>query len=529
VQRLFTSVDADVLRSASTDRLAPRLDRIEATVLPAAGSVAFTVEATDLPGEVAGDVKRVLVAFRETSSAAWRFLDLARGSGSTWTGADALPGASTATRVEYFVQAVDEAGNVAVSTNKGVNYVGAPAPPPTGTGVAPAVVGPQVDGWFTAVPAVTVAADAGIAVEVSVDGGDFAPYAGPVAIVGDGVHVVRIRASNGYEATLAVPIDREAPTIDVALPEAGATYPQGGLTPSFVCRDAGIGVETCTIDADTSTPGPRTATFTAVDGLGRTTTRTVSYTIENVAPEVGPITVTKSLVPIGQSVTATAPFTDPGTLDTHTAQWSFGDGTPSVAGTVTESGGSGTTSASHVYTTPGVYTVRVIVTDHPGGETGEALYSFVVAYDPSGGFVTGGGWITSPPGAYPADPLLTGKASFGFVSKYKKGQSVPDGDTEFQFRAADLLFRSTAYEWLVVAGPRAQFKGSGALNGQAGYGFLLFAIDGQVKGGGGVDKFRIKIWRTSDNVVVYDNEMAAADDAAPTTAIEGGSIVVHGK
>lgn len=33
------------------------------------------------------------------------------------------------------------------------------------------------------------------------------------------------------------------------------------------------------------------------------------------------------------------------------------------------------------------------------------------------GFVTRGGWIHSPSSAYAADPLLSGRASFGFVSR----------------------------------------------------------------------------------------------------------------
>ena len=35
-----------------------------------------------------------------------------------------------------------------------------------------------------------------------------------------------------------------------------------------------------------------------------------------------------------------------------------------------------------------------------------------------------------PAGAYSGDRGLTGKATFGFESKYKKGQSTPDGNTE---------------------------------------------------------------------------------------------------
>jgi hypothetical protein len=41
---------------------------------------------------------------------------------------------------------------------------------------------------------------------------------------------------------------------------------------------------------------------------------------------------------------------------------------------------------------------------------------------------------------------------------------------------------------LVIAGARAQYKGLGTVNGSGNYGFLLTAIDGQVNGGGGVDK-----------------------------------------
>jgi hypothetical protein len=102
------------------------------------------------------------------------------------------------------------------------------------------------------------------------------------------------------------------------------------------------------------------------------------------------------------------------------------------------------------------------------------------------------------------------------------------GETEFRFRVTDLNFHSDTYQWLVIAGPKAQFKGDGAINGAGNYGFLLKATDGQVSGGGGVDKFRIKIWdKDNGDAIVYDNQMDAAEDADPTTDIGGGSIVVH--
>ena len=148
-------------------------------------------------------------------------------------------------------------------------------------------------------------------------------------------------------------------------------------------------------------------------------------------------------------------------------------------------------------------------------------------YDPAAGFVTGGGWIESPEGAYVPDPSLTGKANFGFVSKYKKGKSTPDGNTTFQFKAADLKFESTSYDWMVIAGKKAQYKGSGTINGSGDYGFMLTAIDAALTPSTDVDLFRIKIWDNATDEVVYDNQLGSSDDADPTTAIGGGSIVIH--
>ena len=139
----------------------------------------------------------------------------------------------------------------------------------------------------------------------------------------------------------------------------------------------------------------------------------------------------------------------------------------------------------------------------------------------------GGGWINSPQGAYMMDPSLVGKANFGFVSKYQKGTTAPVGETEFQFKAGDLNFHSSAYEWLVIAGAKAQYKGSGTINGGGNFGFILTAIDGQINGGGGVDKFRMKIQDKNSGQVVYDNQFGALDDALPSTAIGGGSIQVQ--
>ena len=269
----------------------------------------------------------------------------------------------------------------------------------------------------------------------------------------------------------------------------------------------------------------QTVVLRVCDTQNACATSPATVNITNIAPTVGVISAPVAPVQVNTAITANATFTDPGVLDTHTAIWSWGDSTTS-AGTVTETNGSGSVTGSHVYTVAGVYTVTLTVTDDDGG-SGQSVFQFVVVYDPNAGFVTGGGWIDSPAGAYVPNSFLTGKANFGFVSHYRPGKIVPEGQTEFRFNVANFNFHSSNYEWLVVGGPRAQYKGTGTINGVGNYNFILTAIDGQVSGGGGVDKFRIKIW--SSGGVVYDNQMGAGDDATPTTQLGGGSIVIHTK
>ncbi len=68
------------------------------------------------------------------------------------------------------------------------------------------------------------------------------------------------------------------------------------------------------------------------------------------------------------------------------------------------------------------------------------------------------------------------QATFGFVSKYQKGA-------------------------------KAQYKGTGTVNGLGNYGFLLTATDGQITGGGGSDR---------SPTAPYGRRWAAGDGAALT-------------
>jgi hypothetical protein len=289
--------------------------------------------------------------------------------------------------------------------------------------------------------------------------------------------------------------------------------------------------------------GPTTVTATATDASGNQSTCSFTVTVTNQAP-IATITGPPSgqVKPVGTPVEFTGTWADADLGDTVDVLWTFTKspgGQPqsqSVGGVAYPNG---TVTGSFAFDEPGVYAIQLTLTDDCGAQGEGAntvspggLPAYVVIYDPSAGFVTGGGWINSPAGAFYGNNSLAGKASFGFVSRYKKGATVPDGDTEFQFKAGNLNFKSKVYDWLVISGCRAQYKGSGTINGAGDYGFILTAIDGQINGGGNIDRFRIKIWKKSDGCPVYDNQSVSYNDdnAALTgdgTLLGGGSIVIH--
>lgn len=265
--------------------------------------------------------------------------------------------------------------------------------------------------------------------------------------------------------------------------------------------------------------------FSADDGVNG---RQLWRTDNSVAPTIlGSISAPIDPQAVNTMVNTSAAFIDLDAGETYTAHWDWGDGNTS-AGTIMGPTAStpGNVNGSHSYAKPGVYQITLSISD--GHHAATTVFQYVVVYDPSGGFVTGGGWINSPAGAYVPNPTITSKAHFGFVAKYEKGAVVPSGSTEFQFKAADFKFASTSYDWLVVSGAKARFRGAGTINGISGYEFELTAWDGQAGSGSDVDKFRIKIWSQNQGIgVVYDNMLGAQDGDIPTTALGGGNITIH--
>jgi uncharacterized repeat protein (TIGR03803 family) len=267
------------------------------------------------------------------------------------------------------------------------------------------------------------------------------------------------------------------------------------------------------------------------DGTGYTVIRSLevadgtnprsSLVIQKSPCALQPVTV-PSLTPalsakVGSSVSAMATTTD---NNLQSANWNWGDGTITTAIVNGQH-----ITGSHVYTTPGLYTVSLTVSN-TCGQTVSSDAEPIAIYDPELGFITGGGWFNSPPGAYSTRPVTTGKAHYAFVAKYLKGSTVPTGNT--LIKLPDLFFKSTSFDWLVVTGAHALLQGSGTINGTGSYGFLLSVTDGHLPGAGGTDKIRVMIWdKNAADALVYDSQPGDATAALATQAIGGGSIVIH--
>jgi hypothetical protein len=285
-QRLFTRMDTLVYYGdpEGADSTPPAIDRSEA--FAADGQVSFSTEVTD-----ASDVKRVLVLFKDATGT-WTSMDLAPDGGS-WSGAaSANLGSGDEPNLEWFVQAVDAAGNVAASTNKGAMFPAEvlPEPDPTDPGPDPVTpkpgpVAPTLEGavgengWFTG--PVTIAGPEG-------------QTASPASVSGDGLHVVTVTRS-GTSATYVIAVDATPPVATITSPAGQPVDAEDELTAAFGCTDATSGVASCTatvtppsgspavvVDGGrlpTTMPGVHTLEVTAVDRAGNRATTTATYQV----------------------------------------------------------------------------------------------------------------------------------------------------------------------------------------------------------------------------------------------------------
>jgi len=135
------------------------------------------------------------------------------------------------------------------------------------------------------------------------------------------------------------------------------------------------------------------------------------------APIVAPIGP-QSIVE-GQVLSVATTFTDPDTGDTHTANMAWGDGS-STSATVTESGGSGSLSASHTYTADAAtYNAVLTVRDENGGLASVGFPVTVAAVAPVLS-------VTGPSSVAAGQPF-----ALNFSAQYPSND--PDGDSISQW------------------------------------------------------------------------------------------------
>jgi len=267
-------------------------------------------------------------------------------------------------------------------------------------------------------------------------------------------------------------------------------------------------------DGPTGTPFDVNAiTVIITDKDSGSATGNSSVKVTNVPPLISTVSGPTSAVALGTATALTVNYTDKGPLDSHSCVFSWSDGQPNT----TAAGASSSCSATHSYAMPGTYLVGISVIDDDTGSAKSEL-TIQVNVTPTTSSLTAGGWILAPAGSFVKDPSLSGKANFGINVKYLKDSNVPTGQTQFDFKAGNLNFHSTSYDWLVITGTKAQYRGSGTINGSGDYGFMVTAIDGD-------DAFRMVIWDKRNSAVIFDNALGQPNPQL----IGGGSVNIQSK
>jgi probable HAF family extracellular repeat protein len=280
--------------------------------------------------------------------------------------------------------------------------------------------------------------------------------------------------------------------------------------------------------------GTYTLTLTVRDSKGASDTKTTTVTIANVAPTIlaGSLTGPTEPIPLvagGASAPISFEFSDMGGKhDVYTARVACGNGVVLTAHDIevfeTHNqngdylGGRGTYRGACTYTSAGFYTVSARVSDEDGGTSGEATFSWVTVFDPAAS--------TKGSGFYAVPGQGNRKAHFTFEVSFPGGGTVPNGAVRLWIPGGRMNFESSSIELLVVSGNRAQFWGTGTLNGAPAR-FRITAVDGNAHHDGVADAIRVELWDTSGATRLYDTQPGATRDAPVTTPTGGGNIKIR--
>src|SRR5947207_2203253 len=153
-------------------------------------------------------------------------------------------------------------------------------------------------------------------------------------------------------------------------------------------------------------------TLTADDGVNGPVSDSATVTVLNAPPQLDTIGPAPwAVFKARTAVTLTAPFTDPGVLDTHTCTVTWDDGTNDNYPAQNH-----TCDRQHTFDHAGMYTITITVTDD-GGASDNAT-TMVVVYDPDAAFDNADGSIASAAGAWTTQPDVGGQLDFHLTANY---------------------------------------------------------------------------------------------------------------
>lgn len=225
-------------------------------------------------------------------------------------------------------------------------------------------------------------------------------------------------------------------------------------------------------------------------------------------PVAGPVKLTGT-PRVGALLSFSAGFRDVDVRESHTAVWTWGDGSKTV-GTVSEKNGVGSVSGQHAYRASGIYTVKLTVTDSSGKSS--TVQRTVVVCASGAAMTAGEGSFSAPRGAPALAPRGAGIAQFAFLSE-------ANGKAAVQFDVAGMAFRSTKINSVRLDDARVQYSGTGTVNGSGSYRFTLAASAGSRDGR---HRFGIRISHidplTKAEVTDYDNLAAGREGSVVSAA-----------
>jgi hypothetical protein len=213
-----------------------------------------------------GATKRVIVLFRqEGSSGPWDVVELASADGTHWLGGRPPTNSNASGPFEYFLQGVDDDGDVFQATGKAINYDTIQPDLNEGVAVSVSDAGTQTFGWYpgrTGVDVVATATSASPLCRYVLDGASHtlsrALTTATVGIDGDGGHLLQVFAGDNCsapdkEGLLFVAIDGTGPIVQ-AFAQPSDPSDWGPKTVSIIAFDPfGSGVESIEYSTDNST------------------------------------------------------------------------------------------------------------------------------------------------------------------------------------------------------------------------------------------------------------------------------------